>query len=164
MNDKQDVVGVFSDDGKQVFAAARAMRLQVVRDSKTMQHPLETGGSVVDHRIIMPAEATLQVDAQAKDYKQMYSEIAANFNSGAMLTVQCRASSYANMYIASMPHEETPDAIDKLTIVLKLVEAQFFKSQATASTAGRNSKSSNTAKRGEQSGKQRETLLYKIFK
>lgn len=157
-----DVIGIFGDDGRQYFVKARSMRLQSNRSSKTMQHPLETGSSVVDHRIQLPIEATLMVVMQAADYKSMYSQIAAAFNAGTLFTLQCKADSFPSMYVSDMPHEESPEQYDAITMVLKLTEAAFFKSQASAITARpRNSKNSSTAKRGEQAPKN--SVAYDIF-
>lgn len=158
----EDVVGIFDEGGTQMFVTARSMRLQTSRSSKTMQHPLETGATVVDHRITLPTEATLMLVLQAEDYRTGYSELSAAFNAGTLFTVQCKADSFASMYISDLPHEESPDQFDAITILLKLTEAQFFKSQAQATNAKpRNSKSSNTAKRGEQSP--RSSVAYDIF-
>lgn len=157
-----DVVGIFAEDGTQKFTVARSMRIQTVRSAKAMSHPLETGSSVTDHRVIMPIEAQLLVTLSGDQYAAAYGEIAASFNSGELFTVQCRATSFPNMLIVDMPHEETPEKIDAIDIVLKLQEVQFFKSQATASNSvARSSKSSNTAKRGEQAP--RSSVAYDIF-
>lgn len=157
-----DVVGIFAEDGTQKFVTARSMRIQTTRSSKAMSHPLETGASVTDHRVILPIEAQLLVTISRDEYAAAYGEIAASFNSGEMFKVQCRAASFENMFIVDMPHEEVPEKMDAIDIVLKLQEAQFFKSQATASSArGRSSKSSSTAKRGEQAP--RNSVAYDIF-
>lgn len=164
----QDIVGVFDDSGAQQFEKARSVRLQVMRDSKSMQHPLEDGSTVVDHRVVLPIEANLLMVLQAEDYRDSYSKMQALFNSGQLLTLQSKTSRYANMYIAAMPHEETSEMLDAVQITISLVEAQFFKSQATASGGGRSprgSKSATTIKRGEQSAKAapQSSTAFKLF-
>lgn len=157
----EDVVGIFDSDGNQKFITARSMRLQTTRVAKMPMHPLETGASAVDHRVIMPIEAQLLVTLQAKDYRNGYSQIQASFNNGDLLAVHCKANTFPNMVIAELPHEESPDMFDAVQIAVRLVETIFFKTQAQAITKASKSRSASTTRRGEQSP--RESVAYQIF-
>lgn len=157
-----DVVGVFDSNGNQKFTQARSMRIQVNPSSQMARHPLETGSSVVDHRIVLPTEAQLLVMLQAADYSNGYGQLRASFNAGEILTVHCKAGVFSNMCIADMPHEETPEMIDLIQVAVKLVETQFFRSQAQAISRPARSRSATTTRRGEQTP-QRSSVAYQIF-
>jgi len=47
-----DTVAVFDNSFNQLFAAARPINADVTPTAKVMKHPLESGGSIVDNRII----------------------------------------------------------------------------------------------------------------
>lgn len=159
----QDVTGVFSNDGgEQLFSNARAMRVQVLRDSKVMQHPLENGSSVIDHRVTLPIEAQLLLILPGYQYRDLYGVIKGLFLAGEQMTVLTKVDSFPNMFISKMPHEETPDMMDAVQMVLSLQEAQFFKTQFNAIAPRAAGKSTTTSKRGEQAP--RSSVAYDIFK
>lgn len=159
----QDVVGVFVNKGEeQLFTDARSMRVAINRSSKTMQHPLEDGSSVIDHRVIMPIEGQLLLILGGDQYRDLYSVIKGYFTSGELLTIQTRADSYPNMFISDMPHEETPEMMDAVQMVLRVQEAVFFKKQLQT-IAPRSTRSASTTRRGEQAGRQ-SSVAYDLFK
>lgn len=146
----QDVVGIFDSNGNQKFIRARGMRLSTDRVARMPQHPLETGGSVVDARVIMPVEATLLVVLQSGDYSNVYSQIQSSFNNGELLSVHCKAGVFTNMCIMSIPHEETPEMVDAIQIAVRLIEVRFYKSQAVGISRPATNRSANTTARGQQ--------------
>ena len=163
-NIAQDVVGVYKDKGAtQVFQNARSMRVSVNRSSKVMQHPLEDGSSVIDHTVINPVEAQLLLILPNEQYRDLYSVIKGLFQARELLTLQTKADNLANMFIADMPHEETPEMMDAIQVVLRLQEAVFFKRQLATAIAPRSTKSATTTKRGEQTGRQ-SSVAYDLFK
>lgn len=158
----QNVVGVFlNGGGTEVFADASTMRLSVDRSSKVMEHPLEDGSMVIDHTVTNPIEAQLVLILPGEKYRDLYSVIRGYFLSRELLTLQTKADSYSNMFISNMPHEETPDMMDAVQMVLGLREAVFFKRQVQT-IAPRSTKSAGTTKRGEQAP-QRSSVAYDIF-
>lgn len=148
----QDVTGVFDEDFKQLFPDARAMKADVTRISKPMEHPLETGATVVDHRVIQPIEIALLMFLPNDEYKNIYAQIATAFNAGTVMTVQTKVDSFPSMFIAEMPHEETPEFMSLVQVIVKLKEVRFFKTQFEAVTP-RQSSAKPTVKRGEQAAK-----------
>lgn len=145
-----DVICVLNASLAQVFELARPMKAAVTPDSKAMEHPLETGAVVTDHRIILPIEIELSLILVGADtYRTTYRQVADLFRRGELLTVQTRADSYASMVIQSMPHEENPDQFDVLVLALKLKEVQYVDAKFTTAKV-RHKKDSRTSKRGEQ--------------
>lgn len=145
-----DVTCVLNAALAQVFELARPMKASVKREAKAMEHPLETGATVTDHRIILPTEIELSMMLVGEaDYRTTYRQIADLFLRGELLTVQTRAASYSNMTITGIPHEESPDQFDAIMLALKLKEVQYS-TGAFSTVKVRHKKDSRTVKRGEQ--------------
>lgn len=145
----QDVVAVLNSSFTQVFAKARAIKATIVRASKAMEHPLETGATVTDHRIVLPVNIELSLILASEDYRAVYQQIRDLFNKGDLLTVQTRVDSFTSMLIEKMPHDETPDMMDGVALALSLKEAQFVQPQFSPLRVAQ-PKDTNTTKRGQQ--------------
>jgi hypothetical protein len=161
----QDVVAVFNSDLVQVFTQARAIKANVDRSSKAMEHPLETGATITDHRIILPVSIDLSLLLVSEDYQAVYQQVRDLFKAGALLTVQTRADSFPSMLIEKMPHDESPDMYDGIALALTLKQAQFVQPQfSTYKVAA--AKDSNTVPRGQQEGTEstrRSSILSGVF-
>lgn len=161
-----DVVAVLDSDFAQVFERARPMKATLKRDSQTMKHPIETGATVTDHRIVLPIEIELPLVLNSDDYVDVYAEIERLFLDGTLLTVQTRSGSYPNMCIASMPHEESPDGMDKLDLALTLHEVQFV-TPTFAPLKVKHAPDAKTKDRGEVQGeesKKQSSILSGLFR
>lgn len=169
MTTAQDIVGVFDAESfDQLFPFAASMRLQLNPSSKVPQHPLETGETRIDTRISLPIEGQLLLipDLDRAEPADIYDQIRTAYNAGQLMTLVSKAGVFENMFISGMPHDESPDMQDNIQIILRLQEAMFFETQATAVTSPEKrkpkaTKNSNTAKRGEQAP--RESVAYQIF-
>jgi hypothetical protein len=163
-----DVVGVYTPEFRQVFPRARPIKAVVKEEAQVMEHPLETGATITDHRIILPVEIELSVILQAIDYRNTYQIIKQLFLNGDLLTVQTKTGIYENQLIAAMPHEEDPEMFDAITIALKLKEAQFVTPQFDI--VPRNPTKKSTVDRGTQQPKtatvaneEKTSTLFKAF-
>jgi hypothetical protein len=144
-----DVVCVLNEALAQVFERARPIKASVMTESKAMEHPLETGASIVDHRVIMATAIELSMVLSSDDYPSVYNQIKDLFLRGELLTVQTRVGSYPSMFIEKIPHEETPDMLDGAMLALSLREAQFVTPQFSTLKVA-TPRDSNTTPRGEQ--------------
>lgn len=166
-----DVVGVFTSDFIQVFERARPLKATIKEDAKVFDHPLETGATITDHRIILPIEIEISLILQSKDYRDVYQQIKQLFLNATLLVVQTRAGVYENQLISSMPHEEDPEYYDTITLALKLKEAQFVEPQFASlpPRAVRNKSNASTEKRGEQQPmpaaetERNSSILFEVF-
>jgi hypothetical protein len=151
-----DGVYVLDTNGRALFTDANILKAQVLRGAKTMEQPLESGATVVDHRIILPIEITLDMMVPTTSYKAVYQQIGQIFILATLLSVQTRADVYDQLIITEMPHEESPDRIDKLLLSLRLKQVLFATSQYIALPANTvaNPADSSTTDRGTQNGKQ----------
>lgn len=148
----QDVVAVLASDFTQVFANARTIKVSINRSSKAMEHPLETGSTITDHRIVLPVQAELSLVIASADYQAVYQQIADLFRRGELLTLQTRVGATPSMLIEKMPHEESGDMIDGIALTLSLKEAMFVTPQFSTLPASKvaRPRDSDTSKRGQQ--------------
>lgn len=146
----QDVVAVLDSSLAQVFDKARAIKVTIGRGSKAMEHPLETGATITDHRIILPTTAELSLLLTTADYAAVYQQIRDLFLRGELLTVQTRVDSFPSMLIEKMPHDETPDIFDGVALALSLKEAKFVQPQFSTMQSVAQPKDSRTVERGQQ--------------
>lgn len=147
-----DQVAVFDQDFNQVFPRARTIKAVVKEEAKVMEHPLESGATIVDHRIILPVEIELSMILQAADYQDTYRVIKQYYLNSTLLIVQTKSSVYYNQLIAAMPHEENPDQYDAITLALTMKEAQF--AQTKINYSPKNPKQASEINRGAQQGSQ----------
>jgi hypothetical protein len=150
----QDLVGVFDDSYSQLFADARPMRALVRESSKLMQHPLETGATVADHRVFLPIQIEIPLVLTPETYQDTFQQIRDAFQQLTVLSVQTKARTYDNMLIEEMPHDEEPEMYDTVTVGLKLLEAKFVQAQYAQLPASKVKKKSNssTVKTGQKQG------------
>lgn len=145
-----DVVGLFKlDTLQQVARNARPVMLDVKEESQLMEHPLEDGTSVVDHRILKPNEFELALLMLYGEYRELYQELKQLYLNAELLTLHTKVGVYTNLVIAAMPHKEDAEMYDGVAIGVKLREVQV--AQTTISTiAPRNPKNKSTVQRGTQ--------------
>lgn len=147
-----DVVAVMGANFAPLFSLARPMAADVYERAEPMEHPLETGAAITDHLVFKPTQIELPlVCAGYIAYRSTYAAIRSTFEAGEKLTVQTRTGSYDNMVIAELPHNETAEFFDAITIRLRLVEARFVTPETELSQEQVASPSqSSTVKRGSQ--------------
>lgn len=167
-----DVVAVFTSEFQQVFERARPIKATIKESAKVFEHPLETGATITDHRIIMPIEIELSLILQSSDYRSVYQNIKQLFLNADLLVVQTKSGVYDNQLISAMPHEEDPEQYDAITMALTLKQAQFVTPQFSGlpPRAVRNPSNASTASRGEQQPTQStstadrdSSLLFRVF-
>lgn len=147
-NYASDEVAIFTPDFTQLFRDARAIKAVVKEQSKVMEHPIETGGIITDHRIVLPVEIDLSLILASTDYIGIYSQIRQYYLNATLLTIQTKVGVYPNQLIQSLPHEEDPAMYDAITLALSLKQIVFVTAQY--GVAPRYPSNSNTVNRGTQ--------------
>lgn len=147
-----DVVGIFDADFQPLVPEAQPIKATVTQPSKVMEHPLETGGTVSDHRVFQPVEIEMTVVVPFADFPRLQ----AIYRQTETVAVRTNVGTFDNMIIETLPHDETPDVFDKVAVAMKLREVQFVEAQFQAlpprAVGGRGNRNASTVKRGEQSG------------
>jgi len=166
-----DVVAIFDQNFIQLFTLARPIKAVVKEDSKLMEHPLETGVTIVDHSIILPIEIELSMIPTRGEYRDVYQRIRQSFKNRDLLVVQTKTGLYENLLLQSIPHEEDPELYDTITLALKLKEALIVTAQYNKLPAKsvRNKTNASTVDKGQQQPKAATTtrsgsVLSGIFK
>ena len=124
----QDDVAVY-DGFTQVFTAARPMSATVKNEAKLMEHPVESGAAVADHKVGQPVQIELSLMVAGGNYRDVYAEIKQLYEEGRLLVVQTRADSYDDQVIEALPHEEDPETFDALKIDLKTRQVRIVSAQ-----------------------------------
>ena len=124
-----DYVAIFDQNYNQLFREARAIKAVIKEQSKLMQHPIETGAIITDHRIIEPVEIELSLILASADYQDVYKQLRQYYFQATLLIVQTRSGIYQNQLIESLPHEEDPSMFDALAVALSLKEVFYVTPQ-----------------------------------
>lgn len=125
----KDQVAVFTQGYVQVFPKARSVKASIKEHAKLMEHPVESGTIITDHRVIMQVEIELSLVLNSVDYQDVYKSIRQYYLNSTYLIVQTKAAVYENQIIESMPHQEDPETYDSLTLALKLKQVLIVTSQ-----------------------------------
>lgn len=142
-------VAVLDSSFNLLFERASLIKAAVSRTSKAMEHPLENGASIVDHRIIQPVIVELSMLVVGEAYQVVYQQIRDVFLAGTLLIVQTRVDSFKSMMIEKMPHDESAEKFDGATLTLTLKEALFVETKFTQLKVAR-PRNANTIDRGQQ--------------
>lgn len=121
-----DVVAITGPGFAPMFSQARPLTASIYELAEVMEHPLEMGAVIADHIVFRPVEIELPLVCVGEiAYRSTYALLRSTFNAGQLLTVRTRTGSYPNMVITDLPHEETAEVFDGITMRLRLREARF---------------------------------------
>lgn len=121
----KDFIAVYDQNFNQVFPGARPIHATVRETAKAMEHPVEDGTIITDHRIILPVEIDMSLVCQAADYQNAYRQIKQFYLNATLLRVQVKTGVYTDQFITALPHEETPDQYNAVSIALKFKQVLF---------------------------------------
>lgn len=159
-----EVVGIFDANFRQLFDKAIPIKATVKEESKLMTHPVETGASITDHKVVLPVEIELSLIITGKDFKSVYERIKQTYLAGTSLSVQTRTGVYNNQVIQSIPHDEDTTMVDAVTIAMKLSEVIYVTAQydKLPPRKVKHKEKSSTVDRGEQQPQKskRQSLLH----
>lgn len=120
-----DSVGIYTQSYVQVFKNARPTKVTVRATSRLMEHPLETGSTIIDHVIQLPIEIEMILILNRNEYYNTYQLIQQLYQNNTILIIKTRASVYSNMIIEEIPHEETAETFNTINMMIRFREAQF---------------------------------------
>ena len=110
----------------QAFPDARPMSVQVSEPVSYPLHPIEDGNVITDNSVVQPIELSISFILRAENYRETYLLMRQAKKLRLQFTVQTKTDNYTRMYISNMPHEETPDMFDTISIVLQFRQLITF--------------------------------------
>lgn len=143
-------VAILDQDYKKVFTDAKIMDVRVKEDSRTMEHPIESGAVITDHRIILPVEIEMTLMLNSANYSNLYLEIRQNFLDSTLFIIQTKAGVYENQMMTSLPRSENAEVFNGTVLILNFRQVLFVTASVTFSP--KNNSDSNTVNRGTQQG------------
>jgi hypothetical protein len=160
----QELVAILDSETYEVlFDPNGPMSCSVREESHITQFAVEDGTTRSDHRVILPREISIPL-VLTDDFRNVYEQIKTRFNSLTSLIVQTKVSSYPNMFILSMNHEETAERADGISVDLMLREITTvtpeygsLPARKVTATDGSNTKGNDKKSDTVQSGSQRTT-------
>jgi hypothetical protein len=163
-----DVVAIYDQQFRQVFQLARPIKAVVKEASKVMEHPLETGATIIDHTIILPVEIELSIIPTRGEFRDVFQRIRQAFKNRELFSVQTKTGMYENQLIQDIPHDEDPDLFDTISLAVKMREVQLVAAQFAKLPPRkvRNPSDASTVDRGQQQPKEStrgSSVLFGVF-
>ncbi len=162
-------VAILDESFEAVFVGASIVDVSISDASMQQSQPVEKGDEKTDYVVFNPIEIDMKLSVVDDEYAQTYREIEAAYRSQTVLFVQTRVKVYGDMYIASIPHEETSKNSGGFTMAISFKEAMRPVVSVKYAPASRSD--SSTARRGGQKGTEpnpsqdkKSSLLYRVFK
>ena len=171
----QDLVAVLDNKTlAQLFANAQPMRVTVREDGKLTQFPVEDGTTRSDHFVRNPIQLT--VDFLLNDEtRNAFAELRQAFQSRTLVAVQTKVALYFSMMITSLPHDETPEKGESISVPIALQELVTIEPEygtlpprkvarpAQSSTLARGQQQTTATPSAQQAATKRQSLAYKAF-
>lgn len=169
----QDLVCILDGDSfEQLFVAASPMRMSVRESKKVTQFAVEDGTIRSDHVVADPVEITIDFVFDAEGARDGYAQIRQAWRENRLVIVQGKVSSYSQMLIADMPHDESPEYGMGIAMPIRLVEWRTVTPQygSLPPTKVKDKKQADTSKGGEkqtaaadQSKTNKASVAYRLF-
>lgn len=155
MINNTEVYGIYDDEFNLLFPDAISISASITESADVMSHAVEDGSMISDHRVLKPVEITLSLFLPAEKYNDTFKLIRQAFHGNDIYHVNTRVGIYRNMAISSMPHEESPEQFDTVSVSLQLNEVKIVETQYQELSAKKvaDDIDSSTVNRCEQTGK-----------
>ncbi len=147
---KKDFVLILDDEYKVILREATVVDVRVKPNARNMEHPLENGSIITDHRILLPVEIDLTIILTNDNYADTYASILQYYLAGTLLVVQTKVSVYENMIMTEIPHSEVSEMLDAIPIVISFKQVQLVTAQYNISP--KKQANTNTVQKGTQQG------------
>lgn len=167
------LVGILdSESFEQLFVAANPMRVSVREEKRITKFQVEDGGTRSDHVVQDAREIAIDLLIEDEFARNMYLQLQQAWRDNRLVIVQTKVSSYENMLIESIPHDETPELGNGISMPIRLTEWRTVTPQYGSLPPSKvaSKKQSDTAKQGQKqsstaSGAQtrKASVLYGVF-
>jgi hypothetical protein len=169
----QDLVCILDNENfQQLFSAASPMRMSVREGKIATKFQVEDGDTRSDHVVVQQTEITIDFIIEDEFARDCYQQIKQAWSDNRLVSVQGKVSSYPNMLILEIPHDESPEYGMGISMPIRLVEWRSVEPQygALPPQKVKYSKQSSTAKKGQKQTSEADTptrnkasVAYRIF-
>jgi len=174
LSSTQDLVCILDNENfQQLFATASPMRMSV-REAKTAtKYQVEDGSTRSDHVVVQQVEISIDFIIEDEFARDCYQQIRQAWNDNRLVSVQGKVSSYPNMLITEMPHDESPEYGMGIAMPIRLVEWRSVEPQYAGLPPSKvkSPKQASTAKKGQKQATESDepttrkaSIAYRIFK
>lgn len=164
-NSDVPVSAILDADGNQLFTTLGIMSLSCSSSKSYAQHELENGENMTDHAIDLQDRVNVTVILSPDDYIAVYREIKNLFNERTNFTIQSRVEIYTNMFLETMPHDESAAMVNTVALQLPFVKQKIgkteFKTLPPQQVA--NQSDADTVDSGNKQPQEARTVLTKLF-
>lgn len=169
---QQDLVAILDGESLQpLFVGASPMSVVVREFSQIMTSAVEDGTLRADHKVDLPVEIDMPL-LLTDNTRSLYNNLRMAWKAGNVLSIQTRVSTYSNMMIYEMPHDETGEQGTSVLMSIKMREVQVVQAEYGSLPPRKvaNKSQSSTVKKGTQqtteadtATKKRASVLYGVF-
>lgn len=131
---KDKPVILYTEDGEEVLADASIISCRVDDQSKLMEHPIESGAKISDHKVFEPRSIDMTIAFTADGYAEEYRQLFNLYRDCTIMKLQTKAQVYNNLQIESIPHEEKVETMNRMIFNIKLKEAIVVTAQFVKAT------------------------------
>lgn len=118
----QDLVAILDNDSLEpIFTASFPMRVSIDRNKTVTQYQVEDGTTRNDHVVENPISASVDL-MLTEDKRSEYIALEQAFQENRLVIVQTKVSSFMNMLIDYMPHDESNALGENILVSIKLIE------------------------------------------
>lgn len=169
----QDIVCILDNENfQQLFSNTSPMRMSVRETRKATTYQVEDGSTRSDHVVIDPVEISIDFIIEDEFARDGYEQIRQAWRDNRLVSVQGKVSSYPNMLIVEMPHDESPDYGMGIAMPIRLIEWRSVEPQygSLPPTKVKSAKQASTAKQGQKQttttdapSQRKASVAYRIF-
>lgn len=136
---------------EQLFTATHPMRVSVLEEKKVTKFQVEDGSTRSDHTVKMATEIGIDLVIEDDFARNMYLQLQQAWRDNKLVIVQTKVASYESMLIESMPHDETTEMGNGISIPIRLTEWRTVTPQYGSLPPSKvaSKKQSDTAKQGQ---------------
>lgn len=169
----QDLVCILDNENfQQLFSTSSPMRMSVRESKTTTKFQVEDGTTRSDHVVVNQVEISIDFIIEDEFARDAYQQIRQAWNENRLVSVQGKVSSYPNMLITDMPHDESPDYGMGIAMPIRLVEWRGVEPQygSLPPSKVKSAKQASTSKKGQKqtteadaATKKKASVAYRIF-
>lgn len=141
------------------------MSCNIDRPSRLCKHPVESGVTVSDHKIIDPVKCTITIAMPAYYQDIVIKELAEYYKKSTPLSVHDVSGIYNNMVVTNYPNTTDKKTADRLVFNVELEQIIVVDSQYVTLSKEQvaNAKNASTVKRGMKQAKSDTSMLKDFF-